>query len=172
MTAVVHLRSPSQSSSLHQFSYHKKEAARVVRRCALCQDVPSVGGDAVAIFNTGASKTPKLSMVGLVLAPESRKPLHHHHHHHQRGVFISMCKVTGRRLGGASEAPLIDCDFQLIFALTQLSGVSTGRLPYRYSLINQASLRFIHFCTSNGKPTKTADRLGLINHIQPTLLLH
>lgn len=76
MTTVARLTSAAQSSSLHQLRYHEKEAARVVRRCALCQDAPSVGGNAVAVFNTGASKPLKLSMVGLVL------------HHRQRGVFI------------------------------------------------------------------------------------
>lgn len=55
----------SQISCTELLTPPRKEAARVVRRCALCQDVRSVGGDAVAIFNTGASKTLKLSVAGL-----------------------------------------------------------------------------------------------------------
>lgn len=107
--------------------------------CRRCQDVRSVGGDAVAIFNTGASKSPKAQRGGPRFGAAN-------HQVSSLGDLRSLrlCKVTGRWLGGAAEAPFTDPGFQQTFALT---------------------LFYI-------KPTKIADRLCLISHIQPKLLLH
>lgn len=45
------------------------------------------------------------------------------------------CKIADRQLGQAAEAPLIDPDFQSIFALPQLSRVDAGH----FNQLNQTS---------------------------------
>lgn len=131
------------------------------------------GGKAVAIFNTGASKSPKALRGG------PHTPLHHRQLHEVSSLGDPrVCGVTdGRLLGGGAETPVIDPLFSPHLCTdSTFGGGGRNAGPRRtccYVLINQAGHLVLSFLSlEKEKQQKPADGLFLINHIRPTLLLH
>lgn len=130
---------------------------------ALRRNVCSVGGGAAAIFNTRASKPPKLSVVGLVLVLEQTfvSSLRRPHYTHIR-------KITDQQLGRGGGGGVTGSTFdRLIPIFNQCTDLTP--LPHRYILINQASSLLMHFLTSTGKTNK---KQVVFDQSQSTLLLH